>query len=333
MNLLIAEDDPVNARTLEHILQGAGHRVVVTYDGVQALKAIEREKFKALVTDWMMPNVNGIELTRKARASVPIIVFATSLDSDAARQYALDTGADDYLVKPYQRQDLLACLENCRARLAQSLPARPQMLIRGPSVAPPFVCLCIAASTGGPTVLTELLESLPAPFPAAIVIVQHGPAWMLESFARRLSEKTDFDVKPTSHETLPEPGKVYIAAGDHHTIFDIDTLRFQVLDEPPENFVRPAADPLFRSAALAFGRYCIAVVMTGLGRDGGLGAQYISGAGGHIVIQDPDSAVAKTMPRTALNLGIQADVLMPELIPRALYRLATKLAEGLAVRV
>ena len=76
MNLIIAEDDKMNARLLEQTFKRAGHQVVVAYDGVEALKAIREEQFGALVTDWMMPNMDGIELTREARIATNAVPTA-----------------------------------------------------------------------------------------------------------------------------------------------------------------------------------------------------------------------------------------------------------------
>jgi two-component system, chemotaxis family, protein-glutamate methylesterase/glutaminase len=78
--------------------------------------------------------------------------------------------------------------------------------------------------------------------------------------------------------------------------------------DPPENFVRPAADPLFRSVAKAFGRDAVAVVLTGMGRDGTIGAGYVASAGGTVLAQDPATAILASMPQSVIDLRIATSV-------------------------
>ena len=111
---------------------------------------------------------------------------------------------------------------------------------------------------------------------AAFFVVQHGPAWMLETFSQRLMKETSFKVKMAANYMVPELGTVYLAPGDKHMLVDEHTLKLVINDGPKENFVRPAADPLFRSVAKAFGRYTVAVVLTGLGKDGSQGVLHLS---------------------------------------------------------
>lgn len=334
MNLVIAEDDKMNARLLELTFKRAGHQVVVAHDGVQALEAIRREQFGALITDWMMPHMDGIELTREARTgpnSVPIVIFVTTLDSSPAREFALKSGADDYLVKPYEPLQLLARLENCCARLTQTEPSRPpEVALRARTGEPPYPAVCIAASTGGPPVVTQVLKQLPERFPAPIFVMQHGPAWMLTSFADLLSGSTGFQVELAEHGVLPKVGEVCVAPADCHLRIEPETMRLELADTLPENFVRPSADPLFRSVAATFGRHSVAVILTGMGRDGAAGAQHIAAAAGTVIVQHPDTAVAKGMPQTVIDLGVPVRVLPLGEIAEAVNRRVGQLADSIA---
>lgn len=168
--------------------------------------------------------------------------------------------------------------------------------------------VAIAASTGGPEALERLLLRVPAPCSAAIIVVQHGPAWMMHTLCRRLGRVTRHTVQLATPHITPSAGNVYIAPGEHHLVVDREG-RMQLNDDPPENGVRPAADPLFRSLATYYGAQCIAVILTGLGRDGALGAKNIKAANGHVIAQDPATATAPFMPEAVVALG---------LVPRAL---------------
>ncbi len=255
MKILIAEDDPTSALALKQILAKAGYQVAVARDGVDALAAIQKQTFGALLTDWLMPRMDGIQLTHEARKgpnAPPIIVFITILDSPQARKHALEAGADDYLTKPYERLQLLTCLSNCLARVRQKQPQPGPVVVAASTRPAPFVGICIAASTGGPTALREVLAGLPKDG-APVFVVQHGPGWVLESLAVHLQEQTGWPVSLAAHGVSPQPGQVYLAPADRHLCLHRERCTLQIVEDPPENYVRPAADPLFRSAAAARG--------------------------------------------------------------------------------
>lgn len=306
--ILVAEDELTNSILLKRLLTKAGYSVVVAHNGVDALKHFEREQFDALLTDWMMPQMDGIELIRRIRQNikpVPFVVMITALVSEGARSYALESGADDYIAKPIDVDELLTRVKDGLDRKQQGLPAKPnQLLMRELDVDPPFVGVVIATSTGGPPTLIELFRNIPANTNAAFYIVQHGPPWMLETFSQRLQRETPLKVSLAVNGATSEPGNIYIAPGDRHMWVNPENYKLVLDDGPKENFVRPAADPLFRSAANAFGKFCVGVVLTGLGRDGTQGAAQIASVGGTIVVQDPETAVAPSMPRTVIESGI-----------------------------
>ncbi len=119
MKILIAEDDATSALLLQRTLTKGGYDVTVARDGIDALAAMKQKPFDALITDWMMPRMDGIELIRQVRTIVKpdmIIIVITALDSVEAKAHALEAGADDYLAKPYQLRKVLKVLENYLAR-------------------------------------------------------------------------------------------------------------------------------------------------------------------------------------------------------------------------
>jgi DNA-binding response OmpR family regulator len=116
MKVLIAEDDLEIAHMLRDILRHAGHRADVFENGDEALAAAQSEPYDALVTDWMMPVVDGIELTRRVRETVdpaPAILMITAIGSEDARAHAFRAGADGFLEKPFNPKRVLAALEGC----------------------------------------------------------------------------------------------------------------------------------------------------------------------------------------------------------------------------
>jgi two-component system chemotaxis response regulator CheB len=338
--ILVAEDELTNSILLKRILTKAGYSVVVANNGLDALKHLEKETFDALVTDWMMPQMDGIELIRKTREKVkplPLMVMVTALVSEGAKNYALESGADDYIAKPIDVEELLSRLKDGFERKHQTAPSTPSAFVtKSINVIPPFIGVVIATSTGGPPTLLEVFKNIPENTNAAFFIVQHGPSWMLETFSQRLQKETNFNVHLASHNQETVVGNIYVAPGDKHMRINPSTYRLELDDGPKENFVRPAADPLFRSASEAFGKFCIGVVLTGLGRDGAQGAIQISSNSGTLLIQDPETAVAPSMPRTAVETGVQHRLIplseMGKAISEAVFPISASLKKLIANR-
>lgn len=309
--ILIAEDIATMALVIQRLLRERGHFVRHVGDGSQALERLRAEPFDLLVTDWVMPVMDGVELILRLRAELrdpPPIVMQTAVDTADAREAVLEVGADEYLAKPWSHEDLVTVVERCLARRrAPRVRVTPRNAPR-PRAAAPFPCVCLAASTGGPVTMRGVLEALPSASHAAFVVVVHGPAWMLESYAKQLARTCAMPVELAATGTLLVPDRIFVAPGDRHTVVDAHTRRLQVVDMPPENWVRPAADPLFRTAAAAFGRAVIGVVMTGLGRDGTRGAATIVGAGGRVIVQEPASCIASPMPSSVIDAGVPCRV-------------------------
>ena len=310
MKILIVEDDPTSTLILEKSLRKAGYETLAAIDGVEALEILRDEPCDAVVSDWMMPRMDGIELVHRIRLEIqptPVVLIVTSLVMPEARSHAMQAGADDYLAKPFAVPEVLERLANCLARRQQPEPlpsSYRRTLSAVPTEPPPgFAALGITASTGGPEAVREVVRGIGSHKESAILLVLHGPAWMLETFASRLQRETTMQVWLAEDEMAVEPGKIYLAPGDWHmTVVAGPCIR--LTKEPPENYMRPAADPLFRSLASVFQANAIGVILTGMGRDGALGAAEIVAHGGTVFAQDPRTAVAPSMPQTALNAGV-----------------------------
>jgi two-component system chemotaxis response regulator CheB len=156
---------------------------------------------------------------------------------------------------------------------------------------------------------------------------------MLESLGSYLENSTAFRIKMAQHLMRAEKGFIYIAPAGKHLVITPEHFLLHLTDGERENFVRPSADPLFRSAAEAFGHYCVAVILTGMGRDGTQGAAHIAAAKGTVLAQDPDTAVAPSMPTTVIQAGIATQVpILDELgaaVGRDISRLYAELSKVL----
>jgi two-component system, chemotaxis family, protein-glutamate methylesterase/glutaminase len=157
----------------------------------------------------------------------------------------------------------------------------------------------IGASAGGVEALQQLVRSLPVNFPAAIFVAMHFPEHGTSVMPRILARAGKLPAVHAANGDSIVPGRIYVAPPDHHTLLAPDSVR--LVRGPRENGNRPAIDPLFRSAAIAFGARVIGVVLTGNLDDGTAGLAAIKRRGGLAVVQDPEDALFPSMPRSALE--------------------------------
>jgi len=329
VRILVVLDDPAGAFLLERALSQAGHKVAVAVADRETRLALSAP-IDALLTDWVRPRPDGFDLIRHARATItpaPLILVVTALGSDEEKARALDAGADDYLAKPDAARDVVPHLSALLSRRGQSGPPRDAGTPQPHSAPkPPFVGVGVAASAGGVQAVLELFRGIVSARRAAFFVVLHGPAWMLETFVPRLQGVTPMKVRLAADGARPSAGEIHLAPGERHLTIASPPPTLRLLDEPPVNFVWPSADPLFRSLASAFGPWSIAVVLTGMGRDGAEGASSIAAGGGMVMAQDPGTALARSMPQTVVDLGIAKTIAPLAALPEALTRALDALA-------
>ncbi len=203
-----------------------------------------------------------------------------------------------------------------------SIWGKQQVVLRPASRARPAI-LAIGSSTGGPQALFKLLGALSPDLNLPVVITQHMPA----TFTAILAEHIQNATKRTCKEAVSgEPlvsGQIYVAPGDFHmTIMAEGSGKVLRLNQDaPENFCRPAVDPMFRSVAKIYGAQALALILTGMGSDGREGARILVDAGGTLVCQDEASSVVWGMPGAAATAGLASSVVGLDQLPAALSRL------------
>lgn len=184
--------------------------------------------------------------------------------------------------------------------------AAAKITLREPSRERPDV-IAIGASTGGPQALFNLLGGLRkcGGVQQPILITQHMPATFTTILAEHINRLAGLTAKEAEDGEVVKPGVVYVAPGDYHMVVQSKgTNRVLTLNQnPPENFCRPAVDPMFRSVAQVYGRRALAVVLTGMGADGARGGKVIADAGGTVVAQDEATSVVWGMPGATAQAG------------------------------
>jgi len=355
LRLLVIDDSALYRQLVRNILREIpGVEVVgIAKSGQEALTLIDELDPDLLTLDVQMPVVNGIEVLRvlKSKRSRARAIMLSSLTANGAQitTDALLEGAFDFIHKPSgadataNRQTLLSELtEKITAfRLTPvlrrghgvastlTLPRTPHATVHrvsGSADATTSRCdaVVIGTSTGGPVALSEVLPALPGDFPVPILIVQHMPPQYTQSLANRLNERSEIEVVEGAEGMAVAAGFAYIAPGGRHMRVERRGGRIviSITSDPPENSCRPAADYLFRSAAEVYGAKLMAVIMTGMGRDGTEGCRVIKQRGGHVITQDADGCAVFGMPKAVADA-----LLSDEALPLG------RIAEGLTRRV
>jgi two-component system chemotaxis response regulator CheB len=187
--------------------------------------------------------------------------------------------------------------------------------------------LAIGASTGGTEAIKEILVNLPPTSPG-LVIVQHMPPKFTTSFAERLNQLAELEVKEAEDGDSVLPGRALIAPGNQHMLLHRSGARYlvRVKTGPPVNHQRPSVDVLFESAAQAAGSNAVGVILTGMGADGAAGLKAMRLRGAYTIAQDEASCVVFGMPKEAIKLEAACKVLplcsIPEEIKRHLLNSA-----------
>jgi two-component system chemotaxis response regulator CheB len=179
----------------------------------------------------------------------------------------------------------------------------------------------MAASTGGPQTLMQLIPAISRDFAGAIVLVQHMPGTFTTQFSKQLADVAALRVREAAHGDELLPGTLYVCPGSHHMRIS-GTGRIELEEGERINGYRPCADLTMESAAAFAGPMCVGVVLTGMGADGSRGVQAVKAAGGHVIAQDESTSVIFGMPSEAIKTGVVDQVLAVDAIPAALEKRA-----------
>ena len=364
LSVLVVDDSVVIRRLVTTVLDADPDITVLgtAANGRIALAKIEQLRPDLVTLDIEMPEMDGLETLRQLRRTdtrLPVVMFSTLTERAAkATLEALALGADDYVTKPANVGSVAAGMEAVRTQLVPKIkalcagrastgaarvpaarrpvapPARTSPAPAAPPPAdgparaalPPQV-LAIGCSTGGPEALGSVLRALPAALPVPVVVVQHMPPVFTTMFAQRLDSQCALRVREAQDGDRLEPGLVLIAPGDFHlTVARPGPAAVARLDQSAqENWCRPAVDRLFRSVAEVYGAAALALVLTGMGHDGLLGAGRLREAGAPVLVQDAATSTVWGMPGAIANAGLASAVLpLPQVAPALLSALSTR---------
>ncbi len=329
---VVVVDDSATARLLlVSILRSDPELDVVgqAADGVEAVELVKKLNPDIVTMDVQMPRLDGFAATKRIMIEAPTpILITTGLDAravsvslEAVRMGALavqakpgdprspsfDLQAAELIrqVKAMSRVKVVRHFDMDRVTPAVPVPPTSVRSLHDGRVQ----VVAIAASTGGPAALHQILSALPAAFPAPVLIVQHISLGFTRGFAQWLNDASPLRVKLAEDGEPLQAGTVYVAADDRHLC--VSKRRTAHLSVGPEvGGFRPSGTPFFRSVAAAYGRGALAVILTGMGRDGVDGLQAIRAAGGRTIAESEETAVVYGMPMAAVQAGL-ADFVLP----------------------
>lgn len=319
--VLVVEDSAFMRAVIVDLLERSGEFRVVAEaaTGYEAIRRLHEAEPDLVTLDLHMPDLGGLETLGyiMSEAPRPVVIISAHAAAETTMQ-ALDFGAVDFVPKPdgsrvdavellrdrlltALRAATLARLANLPLRMPVTGRRRRRTTWRARRTASASVVVAIAASTGGPRALAELVPRLPTGLRAAVLIVQHMPPGFTRSLAARLDAISQIPVSEAVEGEPIRTGHVYLAQGGRHLRVrrTESELVLTLGDEPPVWGVRPAADPLFASVASHFGPHSIGVVLTGMGRDGADGLRIIRDVGGATIAQDAETSVIYGMPKAA----------------------------------
>jgi two-component system, chemotaxis family, protein-glutamate methylesterase/glutaminase len=283
------------------------------FDGVEKVRSL---KPQVVITDMVMPQYDGLYVVQQLMKQMPVpIILLSSLDKADPKIFdAIKEGAFDFIDKPHENDlaegypMLIRMIRE--ASLSDYLkfrhPTRGRNLFEhtfGPRAN--YDVVVIGASTGGPSAVEQIVNNLPANLTLPVIIAQHMPDRFIKSFAGRLAGNTGLSISVAQDGEPLLNNHIYLAPGDANIrVVNSGSLpQIQFTSEQFREFNYPSIDCLFDSVAQVYGSRVIAVVLTGMGKDGCCGLDKIRQTGGLTIAQDATSSVVYGMPKVAFESG------------------------------
>lgn len=312
------------------VLSSGEHEVAwIARDGREAVAQCADDCPDLILMDLIMPVMDGVEATRQIMQATPcpILVVTASVNHNSAMVFeAMGAGALDAVNTPLlgmggqsEGRDLL--LRKIRMigvlnRTSSQTAAAPR--VRRPSeTADPSTQGClltIGSSSGGPQALAEILSRLPADFPAPVVLVQHVDEQFVAGLANWLDRQSALKVRLAREGDRPEAGTVLLAGSNNHLILKNDG-RLAYTPEPRQTPYRPSVDVFWHSLVTDWQGDIVAILLTGMGRDGAQGMLELRHKGACTIAQDEASSAVYGMPKAAKELNAALEILPLETIP------------------
>ena len=347
IRLLVVEDSQVVQELLNYIFSSDPEIKIVgtAKDGFEALEKAVLLKPDIITMDFNMPNMNGVEATKKIMSSnpIPIVIISGSFETKQVELTfnAIDAGALAVLPKPSSPNH--PDFDNMAKELISAVKAMAEVklvrrwakpdnasnvnglkIIESYQNIPKIKVIAMGASTGGPIVLQKILSGLPKNMPVPVLIVQHMSEGFIQGFIEWLNHTSSIHVQLGRQGEIPLPGHAYVAPDGLHMGIDKNG-RINLVNDNPINGLRPTVSYLFRSVANVLGKNVIGVLLTGMGADGAEELKLMKEKGAVTIVQDKESSVVFGMPGEAVKIGAETYILSPENIISLLTQLTNNI--------
>lgn len=337
MRVMIVEDSAVVRQLLRAIIESDGHQVVEAQDGQEALALLHQIQPDIITMDVHMPGLDGFQTTELILESygVPIIVVTASANVHATEtaMQALAAGALAVIEKPtgpgdpifpVVTEELLNTINRLGGVKVVTRQRKSRLTVAEVDLGGwrgPVEMVAIGASAGGPMALKAFLQGLHPECPWPFLLVQHIATGFLPSFRDWLDSVSPLPVHVARAREAPEPGQIYLAPDDHHLGLD-NRGRFMLDAGERCEGVRPSATYLFRSLAkLPLASHTVAIIFSGMGKDGSEGMVELKSQGALTLVQDPTTSIVDGMPQAAIQRGVVSCILTAEAMTRAINQL------------
>lgn len=333
MRIAIVNDLSLAVEILRRIvLDSAVHKLAwVAQTGEEAVRKCDADTPDLILMDLFMPDMDGVEATRRIMyaSPCPILVVTATMEDNAGKVFeAMGHGALDAINTPMMgsgesarksRDALLkkiAIIEKL-SRNSQVSPIQRQSKAAPGSKVSSLIAM--GASTGGPKALADILSRMPANLGAGILIAQHVDGEFSAGMAKWLDEQSPLSVRLAEVGAYPSRGTALLAGRNDHLVLTAN-LDLDYIKEPIATPFRPSVDVLFKSVAAHWPSMGIAVLLTGMGRDGAEGMKMLHRVGWHTIAQDEATSVVYGMPKAARDLGAASEILPIDQIAPAILR-------------
>jgi two-component system chemotaxis response regulator CheB len=304
----------------------------IARNGQQGCQMVSELRPDVVVTDVVTPEYDGVYVVNSVMEERPVpVILLSSLEKTDSRIFdALEHGAFEFIDKPtdvnsahngnYRLLDLIKEASRTDITLLKAKQlAKRNANEHSFGKTLNYQIVVIGASTGGPGAVEHIIANLPVNLKIPVVIAQHMPQRFLETFTQRLHEQGPLPVRLARKGEALKGGTIYIVPGEANTRIEQNVINgsylFTFTEKMYSEFNYPSVDCLFESAAETFGRTCIGVILTGMGRDGTMGLMKIKEKGGYTVAQDETSSVVYGMPKVAYESGAVRQVVSLKEIP------------------
>jgi len=333
MRIAIAHNNAATIDILSNVISPQPNYEIVwtATNGAEAVKKTAHDKPDLILVDLALPVMDGIRTTRVIMKENPcaILIVTDEVSKHAAKIFeAMGAGALDVqntpvidpggiikggeeLLKKITTIERLVGKENVNVK-AESTAKKNAIICLKPMIA-------IGSSTGGPKALTEILGDIPSTVDAPIVIIQHVDVQFVNGLVEWLTGHTKLNVTLAKEGMHPEQNTIYLAGTNDHLVMGND-LAFRYVAEPRDNPYRPSVDEFFLSISNYWPGKGVAVLLTGMGRDGAKGLLALRKAGWHTIAQDEKTSVVYGMPKAAAQIDAAKEILPIEKIADAIIK-------------